>query len=338
MNKALSRLAVYPSQLNTFKERADKFASLLSELSSTKTISSFKRYDYLAMAVGYKGYSDLINASKFRAKADNRETLVLFGESSLRATIKEVFATKLPSIALSDIDMASEKMAESEAELNKLNRVYYFDEGSMISGDSQATANVLNKIQAASTLKLDVPELKIDLSEMPTEIYEVFSQHPALKAIDIDINRKDVRYSRIWHKGHVEKGRKDWVIHASFDIWGATAIPMDLLVKWNNFKSWLLMLNPTNRVRVCERIKDHSMITFHTQVHPDKTIDDLMDDLPTNADQSIFALFMSDGKIAKSSVEFIFTPNADGVADFHSTPEMMEEHFRFLGQRPLKKK
>lgn len=317
-------LAVYPSQLDSLKERADTFASLISELSQTKKLSSFKRYDYLSMALGYKGHSDLVNASKFRVEADKQEGLLLFTESAIRSSIREVFTAKLPVIDSSVIDAATKKMAEVESKSRSSIPMFFYDEGVESYESTQASAKFMNDMRVASTPKNEVPVLKIDLSEMPTEIYEVFSQHPALNEIDIDVSRTDVRYSRIWHKGHVQKGKKDWKIYASFDVWGVTEISMDLIIKWNKFKDWVLKFNPTGRIQICERIKGHSMLTFHTQVHPDRTIDDLIDDLPTNTDQLLFALFMENESVCVTAGEFTFTPHEDA--------KLLEDHIVSFGQ------
>jgi hypothetical protein len=357
MNTPLFPVAIYPSQLDAFKTKAELLSTSISEALSIKKLSAFKRNDYLAIALGYKGHPDLVESAKFRKNSDTEQQLLIFSNVAIRQSIAKVFCEKLnltnikiileccdnlgyretiDSISATDI---SDLKGGSEVEKNTIignanNNIFiYLDElGNTPEAitERQGAAKFFTEQEVKNTAKNDLPVLSIDLSEMPTDIYSVFSKHPELKAIDIDANRTDVKYSRIWHKGHVEKGKKGWVIRASFDIWGATEVPMGLIIKWNRFRDWLIQFNPTNRIKLCERIKGHSMFSLHTQVHPDRTINDLIDDLPTNTDQLLFTLFISNKR--EISTE------KDAHPSTFFTPELFEDHVRDMGQSSLKKK
>lgn len=57
-------IQVHPSQLESFKLRAKELATFIHVLDGQKILSSFKRNDCLAVALGYKGHPDLIFESK----------------------------------------------------------------------------------------------------------------------------------------------------------------------------------------------------------------------------------------------------------------------------------
>lgn len=72
----LQKIKLYPSQTPRLKEIAKLIATSVTKYGIK--ISAFKRNDYLAEALGYKGFSDLIQSSKFRADSDkNRSPLIL---------------------------------------------------------------------------------------------------------------------------------------------------------------------------------------------------------------------------------------------------------------------
>jgi len=87
---------VFPSQLDAFKKSAD---SLVKELSKTpsggKQLSASRRYDYLAIALGYKEYSDLIQCAEIRSQAENIVTLQLFQHGEILEAIVKVFSSKI---------------------------------------------------------------------------------------------------------------------------------------------------------------------------------------------------------------------------------------------------
>jgi hypothetical protein len=56
----------------------------------------------LAIALGYKGHSGLIEAAKFRAVSDNNESLVLFSNADISDSIVCTYMEKLPE---ADIDL-----------------------------------------------------------------------------------------------------------------------------------------------------------------------------------------------------------------------------------------
>ncbi|NRB78392.1 MAG: hypothetical protein HRU38_06950 [Saccharospirillaceae bacterium] len=90
-------LAVYPSQLNAFKEKSDQLAKAIADALSQKKISAFKRNDYMSVALGYKSHNDLINSAKFRHQADDNEFLIVF-DRDLSASIVHVFAGEIEGL------------------------------------------------------------------------------------------------------------------------------------------------------------------------------------------------------------------------------------------------
>ena len=87
-------IPVYPSQIKTFKDKADLLARCIKESMGLK-ISKFKRYDYLAEAIGHtQGHDRLIANSKRIAQADKCEPLVIFSDPAICSQIQSVFQSK----------------------------------------------------------------------------------------------------------------------------------------------------------------------------------------------------------------------------------------------------
>ena len=290
---SLFPLVIYPSQLKTFQERADKFASIISRRASAKMLSSFKRYDYLSMALGYKSYSDLINASKFRADGDEHKDLILFSDDSIRGSIYGVFSSRLVNVDASHIYSACFEMIDFE--LAKTERKFILmDECSFLLSGKPCGTNFMSHIGNELTPKNDLPVLKIDLSEVPDIICELLIQHSKMKEIFLCANRSDINYSLVLRADKAVAPKKDWRIRASLDVWGAPGIPVDLIGKWSSFIDWLLLFNPTGRVHLSERISGHSFSLVQTQTFdaPNATLDVLMDRLPSIDDKMIYALLV----------------------------------------------
>lgn len=91
-----SRVPVYPSQLSIFKQLAQDIATVAENHGLGKPLSAFKRNDALARALGYKGHSDLVIATRFRAQADPFTRLVVFNDPALIPKVAREFAAACP--------------------------------------------------------------------------------------------------------------------------------------------------------------------------------------------------------------------------------------------------
>ncbi len=282
-------IPVYPSQLSYFKSFASGFAKLLAERTSTNPLSAFKRNDYLSMALGYKSHSDLIQSTKFRKEADINEELTAFADLALHSRIADVLWEKL-NTPKEDVHYCCNRIAEAEAKSKfiAISRSLKLEYANPLP-DETKVSNAFNPLSSpdslneASTLissfidadverankpaikPLVLPTIQIDVSQMPRHIYKVFSQHPAVQAIDIDVQRRDVRYSFIWHKGHVSKENPNWKISAFFDMGNDAELPMDIVIMWNKFRNWLVKFTPTDRVDLTEMNSGDQIVQLHAQ-------------------------------------------------------------------------
>lgn len=89
---------IYPSQLFAFKKLALFIAEHAAKHSGEPKLSAFKRNDCLARALGYKGHSDLVMATKFRAQADPFTRLTVLEDEALRLSVAEAFAAEAPNL------------------------------------------------------------------------------------------------------------------------------------------------------------------------------------------------------------------------------------------------
>lgn len=95
MNQSRYSVPVYPSQLDAFKIKADQLATAIADTQKTKKLSAFKRNDYLAQALGYKGHTDLVKLAGFRKNADIAETLYIFSCNFSSMLIKQYLSDKI---------------------------------------------------------------------------------------------------------------------------------------------------------------------------------------------------------------------------------------------------
>ena len=110
-----SKYPIYPSQLKQLKSTTKLFADLISKKSGTNTISAFKRNDWLAQSLGYKGHSDLVMSAPFRTSSDTNDDLFLFGDfDEVREAIIDRFSSKLPEVPRFHIEEAATEIAISE--------------------------------------------------------------------------------------------------------------------------------------------------------------------------------------------------------------------------------
>lgn len=121
MNSPSPHFAVYPSQLDTFKTKAELLSTSISDECSVKKLSAFKRNDYLAMALGYKGHPDLVESAKFRVESDQYKPLLIFSNESLRQSIAEVFADKVAGISVKQILIICQKLEKKETGMLVIN-------------------------------------------------------------------------------------------------------------------------------------------------------------------------------------------------------------------------
>lgn len=110
---------IYPSQTNTFKNRAEEFARNIAQVTDTKIISAFKRNDWLSQALGYKGHTDLLKSAEFRKQADSNEPLIIFASKELRLGIVSKFAQKA-KLNFEQVNEAAKSVAEHETILSNI--------------------------------------------------------------------------------------------------------------------------------------------------------------------------------------------------------------------------
>lgn len=94
----LRTISIYPSQLNSFKEKAKKLASAIEKAGIVKKVPSQLRYEILAKSLGYKGHSDLKEKTKFRAQADKHDCLIIFSNENMPELITTNYCEKFPDI------------------------------------------------------------------------------------------------------------------------------------------------------------------------------------------------------------------------------------------------
>lgn len=295
---AIFPVTIRPSQLSSFKEKAESFADIIASTTGSKTLSAFKRNDYLSMGVGYKGHTDLIKSAKFRACGDNHQPLYLFQSDILRTSIVEVFASKLPKLEVSAISKAAYLMAESELKDNtdSSSRLPMVVDELLAGDDLGKFRTFVDKVNAAATRKNAVPVLTLNFSEMPTNVYKQLMSHPAVIGFDVDATRNDVVVKKLTPSSDTTKSDGKWKIRISFDTWGASEIPFDVLNDWYTFRNWLMLYNDTGRVQIAERLNDHKMITYHTQPQPSLTIEKLAQQLPSDHDRYLLYVLLNPTK------------------------------------------
>jgi len=142
MNSPLSAMSIYKSQLSAFKTKAKLLSTSIAETLSIKELSAFKRNDYLAIAIGYKGYPDLIESCKFRSSSDAGQLLLIFSNESIRNSIAEVFSSKISDVSVSDVLLVCENLEKSELGSLVLSDTRKILEGSLVDKPVESTENV----------------------------------------------------------------------------------------------------------------------------------------------------------------------------------------------------
>ena len=254
---------VYPSQLDAFKEKTDLLADKIKQALNIK-VSKFKRYDYLASALGHNGHDRLIANAKRIAQSDPREPLQIFADPVNCRKIADVYKTQY-----------NNEVAEVVSELCK--------ELGVDETDLPGTSGDIIQTEL-------VPAIRIDSSAAPAHIAKVFFEHPDVRAFDFDNKRVDIKFSNIYHKAHVELGKEGWSIKASFDAWGCEEIPIDVLVKWQKFNRWLSQFLPTDRIHLAQRTKNQRWQIEQSQVNPDTSLLEELNKLSKEEDRLLFNL------------------------------------------------
>lgn len=288
---------IYPSQTDTLKHRGKEFAQHISKETNTKIISCFKRNDWLSQALGYKGHTDLLKSTEFRKQADQNQPLELFSDNTLRLKIVDVFSQRT-NISNEVLSLCSKKVAEHEVILNNVNpkaslpMAMYMDE--MTFHETPQMTEIRECINSTSTPKLGIPRLVVDLSELPTNVYQALCAHPAYRGFHFDETRTDVEIIR--KQPSSLKATDDWKIRASFDIWAEADIPMDVLNDWVVFKEWLLLFNAAGRVHVWDRLKGRTKLQYELQVSPVFKVTDLYEKMTNEHDTNLLHVLLNPEK------------------------------------------
>ncbi|MDT3848608.1 MAG: hypothetical protein RPT12_17005 [Vibrio anguillarum] len=148
-----------------------------------------------------------------------------------------------------------------------------------------------DEINATVARKNYVPVLTFDYSELPKNVFDALMAHNMVKRFKVDSQRSDIEVVQV--KPSSNRAHQDWKIRVSFDVWGVSDIPMDILNDWVVFKEWLLQFNLTDRVRVADRLKNHSFLTYHTQAHPDYSLHKLYDDMSSKDDKHLLFVLLN---------------------------------------------
>ncbi|WP_018984053.1 hypothetical protein [Salinimonas chungwhensis] len=309
-----SPVPVYPSQLDTIKSIAKDLADLIGEEVGSKRLSAFKRNDYLANALGYKGYPDLVESTKFRALGDKNETLSLFHGKGLSDSIATTFAGSVPgltpeaaanicktlaareaaSVRLSELKHVLGNVSREEAEAVKANSNFnmFLDDESFnpISYDG---VRELNRLVEQSTPKNDNVEFAVNLSGVPDGVKFLISKHPVYVRFVKFIQSQDegVKFTEICSNKLREDNRK-WKIGAKADTWSKVKVTPEVLSEWERFSDWLNGFYPTGRVIITQRINTHRWVSMHTQYAVDDPVNYARSRLSASEDIELFSYLL----------------------------------------------
>jgi hypothetical protein len=321
MNTPLFPVAIYPSQLDAFKTKAELLSTSISEALSIKKLSAFKRNDYLAIALGYKGHPDLVESSKFRVSSDKEQQLLIFSNEAIRQSIAEVFSNKLPNVTSTNVLLICEDLEKSELgslvltdtrkilegslvdkpELSNtdINPMLFFDEV----GNSpeaieqrQGAAKFFTEQDIKNTPKKPNINIVINLSEVPLSIGEEFYDHRQWLKFESEVKLRNRQHNIIFKflEPKTKNGvKEDWQIQTSIDTWSEIEPTSNLLTVWNEFKDWLMSFFSTERIHVTERIGSHRWKTPVIQFHVSNPIEHQLSKLTKLEDITFFKLLSS---------------------------------------------
>jgi len=332
MNTPLLPVQIYPSQLAAFKAKAELLAISIAQVLSIKKLSAFKRNDYLAVSLGYKGHPDLIEAVKFRADSDKEQQLLIFSNADIRSSIAEVFSAKLTEASYDQILTLCHKLGNAE-----LGRLVIDDLRKTLGDTSKASAEAIRantwttmlldetwntpdsirqhqdmtrfyrELEAKHTIKNSGVKIVINISEIPRITLEQLHKHPTFKLFLKEVRQEKVTVCIIGQPQDLDD-KKDWRIKASIDAWGVKDINKNLLELWKNFNTWLMTFFVTERIHVTERIYDHRWITPIIQYGFDIRDPAIhqFSKLTNDDDIKLFIAFMKESKQAMHSYGHIF--------------------------------
>lgn len=173
MNTPLFPVAIYPSQLDAFKTKAELLSTSISETFSIKKLSAFKRNDYLSIALGYKGHPDLVESSKFRVSSDEEQQLLIFSNEAIKKSIAEVFSAKLDGITdrqIQSLFIELEKTELGGMMLKELRNVF----ANTSPEEAQIILGNANQSMIMKTKEPSFPIFTDEFHEHPNEVSEKF--------------------------------------------------------------------------------------------------------------------------------------------------------------------
>ena len=104
---------VHAFQLKSFKSKAKALSIELSKLVPDLSLSAFQRNDYLSMALGYKGHSDLVVSTSFRASSCKDKELDIFSNCIVRENIINIFSENIPHITKEQVSLCCLLLSEN---------------------------------------------------------------------------------------------------------------------------------------------------------------------------------------------------------------------------------
>lgn len=112
MHKETFKIA--PFNLDNFRSKAIRFASLITEKSGYDKFKSKERYNLLAQSLGYNDHGALVKLSRSRKIGNNNAVFSIFVYKKYREKIIDTFCANLPSINRKHIEAAAEEMIIDE--------------------------------------------------------------------------------------------------------------------------------------------------------------------------------------------------------------------------------
>ena len=113
MNKSFP-VQIYPSQLQSFKEKTNELAEAIAEALNQKKLSAFKRNDYVSIGIGYKSHDDLIDWANSRKQADKGQPLLLFADPLICNSINEVLCNKIEALTTETCSLILSSLGQKE--------------------------------------------------------------------------------------------------------------------------------------------------------------------------------------------------------------------------------
>ncbi|EGR0642275.1 hypothetical protein E5T97_22760, partial [Vibrio vulnificus] len=112
MHKETFKIA--PFNLDNFRSKAIRFASLITEKSGYDKFKSKERYNLLAQSLGYNDHGALVKLSRSRKISNNNAVFSIFVYKKYREKIIDTFCANRPSINRKHIEASAEEMIIDE--------------------------------------------------------------------------------------------------------------------------------------------------------------------------------------------------------------------------------